>query len=484
MAKGKNKASQSLKRWIPRFGLRTLFFSVLVAAIAIGWSERRAQNQAALTALIKEWRGEYGLADRPLIPRSWREPLGPTRASYISWVRVSGFLAPPLRDHAIFGFPGARGQATQTFTAGQHESWRSYGRRPYGLVSPKRMERLLRSPAMQNVQRIQLSGSTISDRMIPALIRMQDLEIIDLQCTSLTQQGLDALQAAKPNCVVNCDSPGSGLSVQRTWNSMQLMTKYVADLSIFARARDGEIDAVRELITVVAKHGQIEDFAGIFREIEDERCREVLRDGLQHESSNVRLELVNAIGQRRSEYLTRALRDESQRVRNAALINIVAMREPEFDLLREAFEILGSHSLPAAQFGQLDKRQRIATIANTAKLVAHTGKFTEPDAFAILLDALNSPHETIRYAAIEGIGRHRTASSDQALIRCTKDPVSQVRAAAVRLIGERPITSEMRVLLEAMRNDEDSFVRERASSALLNAKSARSLRGLVGAKAI
>lgn len=202
-----------------RFGLRTLLLLMTFFAAFFGLVERRAHQQRNLKRTLSLLNA--GMAFEPNYKRQpmfLTKLFGQDRTMTVIGIRFIGYQAPNLELDS--------------------ES------RPYALVSPKTVKRLIEYPAMLSVKDLEIIGTSTTADMVPRLSELQRLERLQLTSSMLVRTDLDSLRTALPKCAID----GSSLAHTTHWIRQKIPESRLPDLTVFSRGRDGDPEAIDELI--------------------------------------------------------------------------------------------------------------------------------------------------------------------------------------------------------------------------------------------
>ena len=425
------KAFQSVIRRPVRlqFGLRSVLLLVLVVALLLYDSERRATQQRELAHTIASWGGEYQRTLRWWVPLAWKDALGPERAAFISSVSLEASLWP-----------------TET----------GRGREPYGLVSSEELIRVLGLPAMDAVSSLTIYGSSVTDEVAPALLQLDNLQRLELTNCTITPLVQDQLRA-KSGLVARIATVSMP---QRLPGLPFWMNIEVDKLKCFAAARDGDPAGIRELFDLTGKIGvarfqtRLEPRSLpllVLSAVDRLEGRAAVRQGLKHDSQDVRiltLRVLNEFGE--FGHLQTTLEDTSELVRIECVAQISHSPEP-LRLFQSALQ---------------DESARVRQ-AVVECLAAIGGAGSRE----LLLSVAEDPHKGVRWSVTEALGNLKDShpSITEHLLTSLEDKEASIRSAAARHLGSRPLEHKNDEILRALRvagRDNDGFVRRHAEASL------------------
>lgn len=475
------------RRWFRfRFGLRTLLLLTAGVAVWLSFELKRAENQEALVARIEAIDGVHQRLPREWIPRLMHGLLDKSQGYYVDSVMLQAIVAP---SQGKFGLPVGPGQ-----------------REP--LHTPDEIEELLRSPGMDEVRNLTLSGTSMTDEILDELAAMDDLEAVTFTFTAVTETGIQTFRASRPDCVVTYNPMGNGPSELVLFHRQALSE--TRDLTLFARAQRGEAEAIKGLLATCdhdeasydirklqAKQlKQLEKFRSSIPEGAGLRPKE-LYDLLKERGAGGDLSALDILETfhyrtrfRPSRFLEDFLRGIESETLRAPLVDTLRSGGPEarflavkflgdfgeLGLLEEALgdavsavkaeAVLGLSGIGgpeaarciAKACGDIDPRVREAAVRELSSV---GGREWLP----IFLAAAVDSDSEVRWQAVHALERYPCREAVQPLLTALGDDSSLVRCAAARVLGKigDPLAAEA---LETATKDEDSFVREAASWAL------------------
>lgn len=205
-----------------RFGMRTLLVATTLCAIFFAVVERRAQQQRGLKQAVSMVSGNISL-----VPISQWQPhfftrlFGEDRTMTVDAIRVTGYQAPNLQL--------------------------SSDARPFALVSTDLMRQLIVHPGMKSVRELETVGTSVTPELVTALVRLENLERLQLTSSMLVQSDMSALRLALPNCEID----GSSMANTVHWLRVKYPEELIPDVAVFSRARDGDQQAISELMALL-----------------------------------------------------------------------------------------------------------------------------------------------------------------------------------------------------------------------------------------
>ncbi len=178
-----------------RFGLRTLLIFVALVSVLLSFEAKRAADQAALIARVEELGGRCQLQ-----PRRWMRP----------------FLARWLnRNQTWYVY-----SITLTVVHAPSYIW---GREK--VVDAAEVEELLGMSAMTRVGRLELRGTSVTDDILDELTAMKDLKAIVFHHTTVTEDTVQELAEALPDCAIEYSRNINGPHELNTLHRAILMTE-------------------------------------------------------------------------------------------------------------------------------------------------------------------------------------------------------------------------------------------------------------------
>ena len=207
-----------------RFGLKTLLVTTTVFAVFFGVVERRARLQRTFKEAISSMNGNTTLAPIfPSQPAIITKLFGEDRTMSVVAVKVVGYRAPNLELDS--------------------------DSRPYALVSRQSMLALIKHPAMESVEDLEIIGTSVAPDAVTPLCRLQQLDRLQLTSSMLRADDMDSLRAALPGCEVD----GSSMAHTVHWLRQEFPESELPDLAVFSRARDGDAEAIEALSALASK---------------------------------------------------------------------------------------------------------------------------------------------------------------------------------------------------------------------------------------
>ena len=207
-----------------RFGMRTLLIVTTLCAVFFAVVERRAQQQRSLKQAVSLLSGNVSLV--PIY--SWQPQFvtglfGKDRTMTVDAISVTGYQAPNLQL--------------------------SSDARPFALVSTDLMRQLIVHPGMSSVRELETIGTSLTPELVPALIRLEKLERLQLTSSMLLESDMNTLRLSLPNCEID----GSSMANTVHWLRIKYPKELIPDVSVFSRARDGDQQAIDELMSLLNK---------------------------------------------------------------------------------------------------------------------------------------------------------------------------------------------------------------------------------------